>query len=75
MLGGRLNCAQKIVQNGHIKLQFANLAFNPNSIGGRGQNCPYDERFSEKCPSLHNNKTTLIKQLSLFDTALVMTKT
>ena len=39
---------------------------NPNSIGG-GQNTPCDATFSEKCPCSHDNKTALIKQISLFD--------
>ena len=36
---------------------------------------PCDAKFSEKCPCLHNNNMTIIKKISLFDTALVMTKT
>ena len=35
---------------------------------------PYDEKFSKKYPCLHNN-TALINQISLFDKALVITKT
>ena len=44
-------------------------------VGREGQNYPYDEKFSEKCPCLHYNNTALIKQIPLFDTALVITKT
>ena len=48
---------------------------NPNSIGGEGEGLfgPCDTRFSEECPCSHNNYTALLKQISLFDTALVMT--
>ena len=38
---------------------------------GNGLKCPYDEKF----PCLHNNNTALMKQISLIDTTLVMTKT
>ena len=33
---------------------------------------PCDAKFSEKFPCLHNNNTALIKQISLFYTALVI---
>ena len=36
------------------------------------QNRPCDGKFSEKCPCLHNNSTVIIKQISQFDTALVL---
>ena len=47
----------------------------PNSIRGRGQVEPYDTKFSEKCPCSHNDNTAVIKQISLFDTAIVMANT
>ena len=47
----------------------------PNSIWGGGQNCPYNEKISKKCPGVPNNNTSLVKQISLFHTASVMTKT
>ena len=50
-------------------------SINPNSISGGGANTPCDAKFCEKCPCSHNNNTALIKQISLFDTALVMTNT
>ena len=60
-------------------LQFVAASFNPNSIGGgggRGSIGPCDEKLREKkWPGLHNNNTALIKQISLFDTALAMTNT
>ena len=44
--------------------------------GGRGQSDPATQNLEEKkCPGLHNDNTALIKQISLFDTALVMAKT
>ena len=44
------------------------ILFNPNSMfGGGGGDSP--------CQCLHNNNTALIKQISLFDTALVLTNT
>ena len=46
------------------KKYFLNL-INPNSIGGG----------EEKCPCSHNDKTTLMKQIYLFDAALFMTNT
>ena len=42
---------------------------------GEGLFGPCDVKFSEKCPCSHNNYTALIKQISLFDTALVITNT
>ena len=33
------------------------------------------KHFQFLCPCSHNNNTALIKQISLFDTALVMTNT
>ena len=32
----------------------------------------HQAKFSEKCPCLHNDNIAFIKQISLFDTALVM---
>ena len=51
------------------------ICLNPNSIGGGGGGLfwPCDAKFSEKCPCSHNNDTALIKLISLFATALVMT--
>ena len=46
---------------------------NPDSIGGGGLFGPCDAKFSKKGPCSHN--TGLIKQISLFGTALVMTNT
>jgi len=43
---------------------------NPNHIRGRGQVEPYHAKFYEKCPCL-----ALVKQISLFFIALVMTNT
>ena len=42
---------------------------------GEGLFGPCDVKFSEECPCSHNNYTALIKQISLFDTALVITDT
>ena len=44
---------------------------NANSIGG---DRPSDAKLSD-CLYSHNNNTDLIKQISLFDTALVMKNT
>ena len=45
---------------------FSSLTvINPNSIGEGGQNYPYDEKVCEKCPCVHNNSTSLLKQISL----------
>ena len=52
--------------------------FSPNRIGGGGVGLfgPCDAKFrGEKCPCSHNNYTALIKHISLFDTALLMTNT
>ena len=44
--------------------------------GGGGQIGHATQSFEEKkCPCSHNNDTASIKQISLFDTALVMTNT
>ena len=43
------------------------------TVWGAGQDRPFDEKFSEMCPCSHNNYTVLIKQISWFDTAFVMT--
>ena len=49
--------------------------FNPNNFGGLGSIWPCNAKVREKkCPCLHNNNTALIKQISLIDTALVITK-
>ena len=45
----------------------------PNS-NGWGAFTPFDAKFSKKCPCSNNNNTALIKQISLFDTVLSMTK-
>ena len=42
---------------------------------GRGQIEPYDTKIGEKCLYSPHNNTVLIKQIPLFDTALLMTKT
>ena len=63
-----------MVQN-PVRLLQERGQFDPNSIGGGGQDRPNDAKLSEKCPCSHNNKTALIKQISLFGTALVMTNT
>ena len=55
-----------------LSLSLSLTHLNPNSIGGRGQDKPCEAKFCEKRPYTHNN--TLIKQISLFDTASVMTK-
>ena len=47
----------------------------PNSMGGGGDIWPYDAKFREKCQWSHNSYTALIKQISLFDTVIVMTNT
>ena len=44
----------------------------PNCIWGGGASRATRRKFSEKCPCLHHN-TTLVKQISMFETALVMT--
>ena len=41
-------------------------------FGGWEQNMPCDAKFDEKCPCSFYNKTASIKQISLFDTALVI---
>ena len=43
--------------------------------GGGGQIEAHDAKICEKFPCSHNNHTALIKQISLFDTALVKTNT
>ena len=51
------------------------MSFNPNRMEGGGgggggwlkQAIPAE--FSEKCPCSHNNKTAVIQQISLLDTA------
>ena len=43
--------------------------------GGGGQSDPATQNLEEKkCPCMHNNNTAVIKQISLFDTALAMTE-
>ena len=68
----------------HFKLRQRFISMNSNTLtliivvgggGGRGQVEPCDAKFSEKCPCFHHNNTALIKQISLFDTALVIKKT
>ena len=54
-------------------IYFLSHDFNSNST--YWLNWPCDAKLSEKCPCLHNNNTALKKQISLFDTALVMTNT
>ena len=44
-------------------------------LGGGGHIGPFDSKFSEKCPCSPNNYTALIKQISIFDAALVMRNT
>ena len=54
------------------------VSLNPNSIGvggGGGPLGPLHPNFRVKGLCSHNNNTVLIKQISLFDTALVMTNT
>ena len=55
---------------------FIATRINPNSIEGvGGLFTPCDAKFRiKKYPCSHNNITALIKQISLFDTALVITK-
>ena len=50
---------------------------NPNSIGEgeRGVKLTMRRKIQKKCPCLHNNNTAFKRQISLFDTALVMTTT
>ena len=52
-----------------------NVTLNPNSIEGGGLFRPCDAKSSEKCMCSLNNYTALIKQIILFDTALVMKDT
>ena len=52
--------------NLNFKLQHLPI---PNSI------VPCDAKFYKKCPCSHNNNTALVKQIFLFDTALVIKKT
>ena len=42
---------------------------------GEGEVESCSAKFCENCPCSHNNNTSLIKQISLFDTALAMTNT
>ena len=51
------------------------ITINPNSIrrGGGWHDRPNGAKFCEKCPCSHNNNTALIKHISLYDTALVIT--
>ena len=53
---------------------FIATRINPNSIEGvGGLFTPCDAKFRiKKYPCSHNNITALIKQISLFDTALVI---
>ena len=44
-------------------------------VGGGLQLEPCNIIFSEKCLCSHNNNNALIKQLSMFDAALVVTNT
>ena len=50
---------------------------NPNSSGGGGGFLHHAKQNlkKKKCPCSHNNKTALITQISLFDTALVRPNT
>ena len=43
--------------------------------GGEGRKNTSFDLFWKQCPCLHNNKTTLTRKISLFDTALLMTNT
>ena len=47
---------------------------NPNSMGG-GLYTPFSKILEKKCPFSRNDNTALIKQISMFDTALVMKNT
>ena len=51
------------------------MSGNPNSIRGGGQITQRDAKFRKKGPCSHNNNTALIKQISLFYIALVLTNT
>ena len=61
----------------YLKTQTKGSTYNDFSsgiLGGGGQNTTCDRKFSEKCPCSYHNNTALIKQISLFDTAIVMIK-
>ena len=44
-------------------------------MGGGAQVEPCGGKFNEKCPCSHSNNTAFMKQISLFDTTLVMKNT
>ena len=50
--------------------RFTQTSLNPNCLGAIE---PRYAKISEKCPFFHHNNTDLIKQISLFYIALVMT--
>ena len=61
---------------GGIQPAKGRITINPNCIGrGGGQDRPCDLKFGKKYPCSHINSTALIEQMSLFDTAIVMTNT
>ena len=79
--GGRRATHSPAVGNPEQRVYFNSLkfakdvpSFNPDNIGG-GAKRPCDAKFSENCPCSHNNNTAFMKQISLFDTAIVMTNT
>ena len=59
------------------RTNFTRKAFNPDSIGGGGKIDPpsFDTKLRQSARVCTKNKTALITQISLFYTALVMTKT
>ena len=71
-----MEASREKIMNTSLNLKITTIFpmnINPKSMGG-GEERPWDAKFSEMCPCSHNNNTALIKQISLFDTALVMIK-
>ena len=66
-------CSRSLAQL-YIVNYYFKFSYNFTYTGGE-QNKSCDAKFSENYPYSHNDKTTLIKQIPLFDTILVMTNT
>ena len=77
MLAGQLQREMTLRSSGSCRRSFQDSLshFNTNRyFFGGGQLGPCHARHIEECLCSHHNNTALIKQLSLFDTALVITK-
>ena len=66
--------AVRVTDEGKVTLEkFINIMYLTLIVLSRG-GC-FFLHATQLCPCSHNDKTTLIKQIFLFDTALIMTNT